>query len=77
MDARRAETPAHAEGLVHDSRLRKGTRKLSGQERQHLVRDLVTFMPNHQLLAPELPECQVSVMALVLVAMEEYLRCMS
>lgn len=38
--------------------------------------DLVTFMPNHQLLAPELPERQVSAIALVLVAMEEYLRCL-
>jgi hypothetical protein len=28
MDARRAETTAHAGGLVHDSRLRKGTPKL-------------------------------------------------
>ncbi len=58
MDARRAETTAHAGG--HDSRLRKGMLKLSGQERQHLVSDLVTSMSNHQLLAPELPECQVS-----------------
>jgi len=77
MDARRAETAAHAGGLVHDSRLRKGTPTLPGQDRQHLVRDLVTFMPNHQLLAPELPECQVSAMMLVLVTMEEYLRCLS
>jgi hypothetical protein len=51
--------------LVHDSLLRKGTPTLSAKERQHLVRDLVTFMPNHLLLAPELPECQVSAMALV------------
>lgn len=69
MDARRAETTAHAGGLVHDSRLRKGTPALIRQERQHLVLDLVAFIPNHQLLAPELPKCQVSAMALVLVAM--------
>lgn len=59
MDARRAEATAHAGGLVQDSRLRKGTPTLSGQERQHLVRELVTFMSNHQLLAPELTKCQV------------------
>lgn len=76
MDARRAETPAHAGSLVHDSRPRRGTRMLSGQQSQHPLRDLVTFMPNHQLLAPELPECHVSAMALVLVAVEEYLRCL-
>lgn len=69
MDARRAETTAHAGGLVHDSRLRKGTPTLYGRERQHLVRDLITFMPNQQLLAPELSECQGSAMALVMVAM--------
>ena len=77
MDARRAETTAHAGGSVHDSRLRKDTPTLSGQEREHLARDLVTSMPNHHLLVPELPECKVSAMALVLVAMEEYLRCLS